>query len=335
MAQPEAELAAAVNEVLARVDWQLHLPEFATVPFLGSEKEYSKAKGRTKQGDRAFLVEPASHSTQDALRDGSSVRRTADTAKRNQEDEQFLVRNSPLPRELRGTHLSSDEAGARVLRRVTRSAASGSDPDEAEDFNALRRLTAVGVKGKCILGEETLRKCVLGPLQHALSDSEDIRDDQDLECLFRSRWDEAAHSILHRFQLSSSGRLEWRPSYFRYSISTLILRRCDLQPECFGPIGEFLAQNRNLTELDLAENEQLLVGDLTECASFSLGARTALPTDVDISTSDSALQIGQRTLLPACLTRACSSSTSLRTSSRRPTAYRRCCRTCIRRRSST
>ncbi len=48
-------LAEAVFAVLAERDWQLHLPAYATVPFLGSESEFTTANGRNERGEPAFL----------------------------------------------------------------------------------------------------------------------------------------------------------------------------------------------------------------------------------------------------------------------------------------
>ncbi len=244
------DLVEAVRATLDRPDWQLHFPAFPNVPCLwtfglGNQSSPGVQLHRPKN---AYLLEKKSLKVEGRLGAGGTSRPAALTSQR--QDVEWLLRNSPLPTEL--APLSKANKGKNAPPSST----------QQREFSSLRRLFIVGVKDKGICTAKALRKHILTPLQNALiaREGETPQDQAELnsasrECFNGSTpWDRAARDIIHRVALSSSGQLAWRPQYFQYSLSKLVLRGCRLRSECLRPLGEFIVTDRNLVTLDLSEN---------------------------------------------------------------------------------
>ncbi len=272
----DSALVDAVNAVLTRPDWALHLPEFATVPFFGTDSEYDAAEGKTEHGWPAFKIEPISELTKAALDDDedSAPRTEGDHFACRAKDRAFLREYSHLPEDLRALYRAAgrssdssddeeaEQASTTVLEEViSQPNASAEEMQRPRDFSDTARLTTVDIKNKAIV--YIVEECVLAPLLYALTHlrSGQVKEEQglydDLQGLldgdgtYRER---ATLSILVHLTLQA-GSLRWRPDYFRFSIHTLVLQGCQLQSDCLHPLGSFAMTDPNLVVLDLSMNE--------------------------------------------------------------------------------
>ncbi len=273
--QVDSELVEAVQAILREPDWPLRFPPFATVPFIGSKAAYNKAKGKTSDGDLAFLPAEKSESTLEVLDfdsepEGSLGSHDADVA--------YLKRNDPLPSDLRKLFVRSKKQNTtsrtraaikvspstRVLRSANPGHASTSTSSAGAKFNSIPRLNLVGVMAKRIDTAESLSELILAPLHQAIaqasiasSGDEETADhaaaEQDPDQ--PASWVKAALSILPALAMSpTSSSPQWRPQFFQYSLSALILSDCGLKSDALRPLGEYLLDARNLTMLELSGN---------------------------------------------------------------------------------
>ncbi len=251
-----AKLVQAVLDVLARPDWQLHFPNFPTVPFMDT-------KGKQKQGSHdqgTYLLDESTRriEIEENLFKQGGVARVPD----HQKDIAYLREHSPLPGEM----------GAKT------------DSQGRIDFEDVPRIHIVGVQKREIRSADALSECILAPLQNAITqpEGETARDTAEFENAVQAELDKdtplgkAVYSIIRRVALSPAGELVWRPTYFRYSLSELKLQSCGLQSECLRPLGDFLVQNPNLVDLDLFDNRCLVSMPVHLGLSVRLLIKTAL-----------------------------------------------------------
>ncbi len=276
----EGEHVQAVLALLKLPDCQLHFPEFANVPFFGTKSDFNKAKGRSEWGGPAYMLETPSRLTLEALSDRPwlTTHDADDDARREREDRKHLKRLQHLPRDLRRLYRMATLQNVPPATRVLRSAGSvgngqasvstsvhGHTTKESPDLDLQSRLSVVGVGAKVIV--DAIDDCVLAPLQYAITHLKAQSPPQEaaLASKFYERrddpggWSDAVLSILRHTSLNAkSGKLEWRPDYFRFSLTVLILERCELAPDSLIPLGAFIEKNKNLVELRLAGNEHLV-----------------------------------------------------------------------------
>ncbi len=269
-----SELVELLHDILARPDWQLHFPKFATVPFFeaysrpGPGDEDRIASGKTSSGDLGFspfdTPNPHLH-VLSPVDDGCG--------RYHEEDVAYLGRKSPLPSDLtrlfelsRAHRDGPSNIAARSGAEMPKSSSDAAPTSDA-DFNSLLRLTEVSINGLCVCTPGVLHEHILGPLQYAItaagrgSSAAEAQLEQGFRNTFNpdTGWGQAVSMILQRVQLDARGhQLEWRPHYFQYSLSVLHLQTCHLQPDCLPLLGRYLLTAKNLIELNLEGNYDLV-----------------------------------------------------------------------------
>ncbi len=258
-------LVDAVLSVLAKPDWQLHFPEYAAVPFYGSASDFTRVQGKSKSGDLVFQADEYDEFNEDGL--AFNILPDEERVKR------LRMMGRPVLREVVGGAPSGHQASSADIPYSLDVLASSNDRSTGQNkagkpnFNALRRLLTLCLDDRTIRGPKSLRRMILDRLQRVITEAEGESAEEQFqrERAYRERmgedtaWSRAVLSVLRRVALDpGSDQLKWRPQYFRYSLSRLVLIGCQLQPDSLRPLGDYIVENQNLVELDLAANNCLV-----------------------------------------------------------------------------
>ncbi len=247
-------LVNTVRTLLAQPDWALHFPTFLALPYLGPIKDVWNA-----HKERSFLtVAHPRPLIEEASDDGFSS---------PSDEDSFSPNPLILPEDLVGEYNASRKPGGVDGLRSRRFAEMGLS-DRAESINASPRLSVMNFKDCRIRGYLEL---VIAPVSYALTNVQGRSPDDEaaLQVTLDQRaretgpWDASLLSILRRLTLCPrSGRLRWRVSHFRYAISVLRIRHCELEEYSTHTLAAFIKEDPNLVELDVSGNN-CLVSDNT------------------------------------------------------------------------